>query len=478
MYKALFTKYGIYLLSLTFFLFYATLSVVRHNHFLSAWDLSVVDQIMWKYSRFLEPITTIHAYSNTHIFSDHIELIYLILSPLYWLWNDVRMLIIAQAFFVSSSVIPVFWLARKKGLKLLVAFALSISYLLFYGIQTAIWNDVHSIVFGAAILPWFIYFLDLKNYKWTAVFFLLAIICKEDVAFLTLAISFIYFLIRRDKLTIFLMCLSVFYLLAIFYVYFPHFTKDGYRFESSGGIFSQINIANYVNTPDKRDSLLYSLTWFGFLPLLAPIYLLGAFADITHYFLLGSAVETAQGIVLHYRVTLAPLLALPTIYVIARFKRLNTNFTALYLLLCALFLQYQLHLPLSYLSKSWFWTEPQSVSSINKVLTYLPKDASVVSQVNIIPHLAHREEAYTLWAEKKEFKKDSPCGKPACPWFRWDGNPEYLIADTSTDWDIRQLFQNNPEFNEALTSITKSGILKEYKKEGSTILFKVIKNPN
>lgn len=475
--KAIINKYGIYIICTLFFVLYTTLSVVRHDHFLSAWDLSVVDQVMWKYSRFLLPITTIHAYANTLILTDHIEFIYLLLSPLYWIWNDVRMLIIAQAFFISFSAIPIFWLARKKGLVLFLSLALSTSYLMFYGIQTAIWNDVHSIVFGAALLPWFIYFLHQKNTRWTIVFFILTILCKEDLAFLTFVISFIYFLKRRDRLTISLMILSAVYLFSIFYVYYPHFTHDGYRFENKSGFFSHLSPVNFVDTIAKRDTITYSLLWFGLLPIFAPLYLLVAFADISHYFIFGSSVETAQGIVLHYRVTLAPLLALPTIFTLAKYKKLNTNFTAIYLLFFALVIQYQLHLPLSYLAKSWFWHNPASVTSIEKVLTYLPKDASVVSEVNIIPHIAHRKMIYTLWADTKTFKNISLCGKSTCPWFHWDGKPTYLIADTSRDWDIRQLFQNNPQFNEALLTMTKSGVIKEYKRSGSTILYKVIKNP-
>lgn len=469
-------KYWIYLIFILFFTAYAILSLTRHAHYLSAYDLAVVDQIMWRYSQFLSPITTVHAYSGTLIFTDHIELIYLILSPLYWVWNNTMTLITAQAFFVSVSVFPLYLIARKYKLNEFLNFSLCASYLMFYGIQAAIWNDVHSIVFGASFLAWFIYFLDTKKLKLSILFFVLAILSKEDVAFLTFSVSLIYFIIRRDKYSIGFMLGSIAYLFSIFFVYYPHFT-NGYRFEHPNGFFSELNLSNYFNTPDKKQTLFYSLGWYGFLPLLAPIYLLGALADISHYFILGSTVTTAQGIFLHYRVTLASLLALPTVIFLSKNKKLNKWYMGAYLLFFALGITYYLHLPLTYLSKPWFWTTPPSVHSINKLISEVPSGASVVSEVNIISHMGHREEIYTLWAETKNFKNNSPCGKESCPWFRWDGKPQYLIADTASNWDIRQLFQNNNDFNSALKSVEKEGVIKLDKQVGTAKLFKILKNP-
>ena len=469
-------RYGIYFLSLIFFILYATLGIVRHNHFLSAWDLSVVDQITWKYSQFLTPITTVHAYSGTLIFTDHVEFIYVLLSPLYWIWNDARALITAQAFFISFSAVPIYLLAVKYKIKPLLALTISPTYLLFYGVQTALWNDVHSIVFGASFIAWFIYLLDSKKIKLTFLAFLLAIACKEDVAFLTLAISFAYFIKRKDRQTLILITISIIYLFAVFFIYYPHFTS-GYRFEDQSGYFKGFDVGNYFNTADKQQSIFFSLAGFGFIPLLAPLFLIPAFADISHYFILGSTVTTAQGIFLHYRVTLAPLLALPTIIAISKYKKLNRSYTGIYLIICSLAILYYLHLPLTYLTKQWFWTTPPSVSSINLLIKQIPSNASLVSEVNIIPHVDHRNEIYTLWAEEKTFKSNSPCGQRTCPWFRWNGNPQYLIVNTAPNWDIRQLFQNNPDFNSAINSIEKEGVVKLYKQEGTTELYKILKNP-
>jgi hypothetical protein len=180
---------------------------------------------------------------------------------------------------------------------------------------------------------------------------------------------------------------------------------------------------------------------------------------------------------LHYRVTLGALLIIPTILIISKYKKLDTIYVAVYLLLCAFALQYILHLPLSYLAKKWFWTESIGVKNINAILPSLPNDASVVSQVNITPHINHRELIFTMWPEKKTFSKDSPCGQQSCDWFRWPGNPQYMIVDTSPEWDARHLLTNNNEFKQGIANMEKAGIIQVEKRIDSATLYKVIKKP-
>jgi hypothetical protein len=140
--------------------------------------------------------------------------------------------------------------------------------------------------------------------------------------------------------------------------------------------------------------------------------------------------------------------------------------------------QYSLHLPLSYLSKQWFWYESPSVKTINSVITnFIPQNATIVSQNNITPHLSERKSIYTLFPNTKDFIKNSPCGQKTCNWFRWAGEPEYLIIDTSKDWDIRHMLANRGDYINGLKNLEKTGVVKIYKQEGTTILYKVLKNP-
>lgn len=465
---------------LLFFVAYASMGVVRHMHFLTGYDLADVDQAIWKYSRFEKPITTNLTYAFTPILWDHVELIYPLLVPFYWIANTVYTLILLQAFGICSSGVAVWLLCKKYKLSDFNTFALLISYLSFYGIQNAIWADVHSLVFGVTFLVWFLYFIEIKKWKTASVFFILTIICKEDMALLTLLISSVLFYFRRDKQLLWYIGWSIAYLFFIYEIYFPHFVPGGYRFQSKDGLLSHINATNFWNTPNKRNVLLYSSLWYGLLPFLSPLYLLPAIGDLIKYFVVANSVVTSgQSMFGHYRSSLSILLLWPTIFTISRLKFLQTKYTGLYILLCTLILQYLLHLPLSYLTKRWFWTTPPSVVYMKQGIQSIPKNASVVTQVNFLPQMSHREEEFVLWPETKNFPTEtSPCGKPTCNWIRWAGSPQYMLTDISNNWDIRYWLTTRENFMDAINNLQKAGVIHPLKSWQTTTLYKVMVKQN
>lgn len=469
-----------YLFCLVFFLAYAVLSLVRHDHYQSyGYDLGINDQAVWRYSAFQSPVTTIDPYPDKTKFYTHIELVYALMAPFYWLWNNAKMLLLLEPAFVCAAGIAIYLLARNKGLRQVPSLAVMISYLGFYGVQNAVWSDVHSVSFAAAFLAWFIYFLDGRQLGGTIIFFLLAMTAKENIALYLFLISFIYFLKRRDKITIWLMLGAAAYLFFIFYIYFPRMIHFPYTYQNKAGLFSNLNPGDLFNTPEKIQAIKYALASFGFLPLLALGYLLPALAHFATYFVIASDLPGAQGLFGQYRITLAPLLAWATILTIAKHKKLNSPLIGIYLLFWIMFVQYVLHLPLSYLSKSWFWQEPPAVKNINLIKNHdLPETAAVVAQNNIIPHISHRDKIYELYPEKRSFLQPSPCGKPECNWFRWYNDPEFLFVDISSEWDIRHLLANRPDYIDGLANLEKAGVIQKYQQIGNAILYQVLRNPS
>lgn len=460
-----------------FFVTYLILSLVKHVHFMSGYDLAIANQLVWQYSEFKIAIATVNSYAFVPGLWDHVEFIYIFLAPFYWILGDARTLIFLQALAVATSGIPVFLLARKYRINVYLSLSLLISYFTFYGIQNAIWSDVHSLVFGAAFLAFFIYFLD-SNKKWlTFLFFFLAITSKEDIALLTLLISFVYLIRTRSKLSLYIMGGSITYLFIIFFIYFPYFTL-GYRYANQDGLLSNINLLNFFNTAQKREVIFYSLSSFGFISLVNPLALVPFLGDLAHYFILGSdSVISAQSIFLHYRSVDALLLVWPTILVIAKYKKLNNKYLAVYLLIFTMLITYVLHSPLTYLSKKWFWQEPSGVKNIREIIRYIPKDARVVSHPNIEAHISNRDYLVTMFGDSKDFSTNSPCGEPSCKWFKWRGDPEFLVVDTSPEWNIINLLANRPDFISALGNMEKAGNITKYKEIGSSAIYKINKQP-
>lgn len=465
---------------LVFFAAYSTLSIVRHLHYESyGYDLGINDQTVWRYSTFQIPITTIDPFPDKTKLSAHVELIYALVSPFYWIWSARKMLLLVSVFVVCSGGIAVYLLSKERLKSEVISFSLLINYLMFFGLQFAVWFDVHSTNFAAAFLAWFIYFVDQKKSKLSLLFFLLAITSKENIALYTFVIALLYLIRRKSKLLMFFAIFSILYLLFIFYVFFPHIVQTRYLYQNTGGLLSNLNPLYLFNSQEKLMTIFYSFLSFGFLPILNPLTLVLVFTHFATFFVLASDLPGAQGLFGHYRVTLDPLLSWATIATIGTFKFFNKKYVAIYIFSCAFFVQYSLHLPLSYLTKQWFWTEAPAVSNINNLInTYLPENASVVSQNNITPHISHRDKIYTLYPVKMNFTNNSPCGRAECNWFHWFANPEFLIIDTSSNWDIRHLLANRDDYVEGIINLEKMGVIKKYEHIGNATLYKVLKDPD
>lgn len=460
-----------------FFVAYTTLSVVRHLHFGSfGFDLGISDQIVWQYSQFKQPLLSLIAYAYTPVLTDHFEPIYIVLAPFYWLYSSPITLLILQSALLCFSAIPVYLLAKQKKLKQSFSYVFLFAYLTFYGIQQAIWFDVHTIVLGAAMLPWFIYFMDRKKYRWALLPFILAIVAKEDVGLLLCLISIIFGMIQKRKEPFLFAAVAAIYSFVIFFIYFPYMTQDGYRYAGSGGFFDSMNMYYLINTPEKRSVYLYSLGWFGFFPLLSPLLLLPALGDITKYFVIANTLPSVHGLFMHYRVTLAALLVWPAIITVSKIKLFNKHIVAVILFGFVLYLNYSLHVPLTYLTKQWFWTPPSSLSTLRDVLPHVDADEAIAVQNNIVPHLSQRNDILTLWYEQKQLSDISVCGKELCDWLRWNGKPSSLLVDLAPEWDIRHFLADRDAFIRAVENLEQQGVIKVKYRNGTTTLYTIMLN--
>jgi uncharacterized membrane protein len=468
-----------YLICFLFFVAYSILGIVRHNHYQSfGYDLGINDQTVWKYSRLKVPVNTIAPFSDRSKLAEHVELIFAVIASTYWIFSSPITLIILQAAGICLSAILVYKLARKYNLHKLTSNILVVAYLMFYGVQFALWTDVHSSVFGASLVMAFIYFLDSRKYKLTLLFFLLSITAKESVGSAIFFISCVYFWYRREKVILTYLIGSAVYMLFIFYVFFPYIMHVKYLYANADGLFSNLNPLSLVDTQEKREAIIYSFASWGFISLLSPITLLPILSHFFKFFVVASDLQGAQGLFGQYRIGLAPLFAFATIWTL---KRLNNRWQIImgfWLLLTTFSLQYILHLPLSYLTKQWFWSEPQAVKNINILIAGVSKDVPLVAQNNIIPHISERDTIFTLWPAKKNFSKNSPCAKEICDWFKWDGTPQYLIVDISGDWDARHLLEDRQDFISGLQSLEKTGVIRKHQTLGNATIYKIMRSPN
>ena len=175
-------------------LVYAAYAILRHADLQSSSDLALYDQAVWHYSRLEGPRTTV-LLRLPNVLGDHFDPILALLAPLYWVWSDVGMLLLAQAVLVAAAAVPVFlYCLPRVGRR--AAYALAAAYLLFWGVHSAVGFDFHNIAFAPLLIAGLV--LTADRGRWPVFFLLLVplLAVKEDLS-VFVAFTGIYLLARR-----------------------------------------------------------------------------------------------------------------------------------------------------------------------------------------------------------------------------------------------------------------------------------------
>lgn len=454
---------------------YSTLSVIRHNNFQSgAFDLGIYDQAVWQYSKFIYPFNTI---KDRFILGDHLTLTLPLLSPLFYIWDNVRILLIFQAFWVSLSTLAVYKLTRVRKFSTFVAFCISITYSLFYGIQFLIFFDFHPVGFAVGAIPWMLYFLETQKKKLFVFAVILILLTQENMGLALASIGLYYvFKAKFRRTAIFFVLGGVIYSLAaskiianfspvVGFQYWPQISTDPVKI-----------IASFFDAPEKRQVLLYSFSTFTFLPLISPGAVLAVFFDLAQYFATGSEFSRMWSPFMHHRAILAPFLLLGALDGLAFFqkRKISPSILAAIILVSSLFQQYIFHFPLNKLSKPSYVRQEPWMKNTRKIISLVPKEASVASQQNLVPHLSHRRQIHLVWPRNKE-GRGNPCGtEGVCWWLDYTGKPEYLVVDVHPNSWITQLLETNENFESAVKNMKRAGKIKVYKNIGDAYIYKIL----
>lgn len=446
---------------------YSLLSILRHNHFQSGgFDLGLYDQTIWKYSQFISPYNTI---KERFILGDHLNLTLPLIVPLFYIWNDVRILLIFQAFWISFSTLAIFKLCLKRGFSPLTSLDLSFIYSLFYGIQFAVFFDFHPIVIGVGLIAWLVYFLETGRKKLFVATLGVLLLTQENMGIALASLGLIYLFQRKyRRLALgFIFGGMIYSLLAAKVIAF--FSPVGFQYTPEITLDPLKIITSFFDSEEKRLVWLYSFSWFSFLPLFSPGAVLAVILDLSQYFITGKEFARMWSPFMHHRAILAPFLTLGVLDAIMFFKRkgINPEKLSIFLVIVALGLQYVFHFPLNKLSKPIYWKNEAWMDDNRALFKLIPKDASLATQQNLVPHLSHRQEIYLVWPRQHDGKW----------WLDFTGKPQYLVVDLHPNQWLTQLLESNENFEAAVKNMEKSGKITLDKEINSAKLYR-IKYPN
>ncbi|OGH08091.1 MAG: hypothetical protein A2171_01310 [Candidatus Levybacteria bacterium RBG_13_35_9] len=448
---------------------YSFLSVLRHVHFQSGgFDLGIFDQAIYQYSHFLFPYNTI---KEMFILGDHLNLTLPLLSPLYWIWQDVKTLLIFQAVFITVSSLAIYKLTRLRKFSPFVSLSLSFIYSIFWGIQFAVYFDFHPIVIGVGILAWCLYFFESKKWKLFWIALTLMFLTQENMGIALASVGIIYFFKKeyRNKSLLFIFGGLIVSLISVKII--SLMSPVGYQYWPEFDLNPIYLLIKFFDNPDKILVWFYSFSWFSFLPLLSPATILAVSLDLSQYFLPQKQFGHMITPFLHERAILAPIIILGILDILKFLEKRKINITVLsvILVLSVLLQQFIFHFPLNKLSKSDYWKSDQWMEDNKKLFAEIPKNSSLAAAQNLVPHLSERKEIYLIYPRLKDFKDCKGCW-----WLEFSGKPKFLVVDLHPNQWTTQLLESNENFTKAVRNMELAKKIIKVKNVNQTYLYEII----
>lgn len=414
--------------SFLYFLYYTTASFLRYDNFFTGrFDLGNMDQAAWNtiHGRIFE-ITNPNGTEIISRLAFHADFILVLLSPLYLIWSNPKILLITQSFILSLGAIFVFLIGTHILKNKKISLAFSIAYLINPSLGYANLYDFHPVTLATTFLLAAFYFILKRNYKFFLLFAILSGLTKEHVwAIVGLLGLYIFFysiknsnikskLINKDiliGLTVTFSSVVIFYYLIWHLIPAQaggnHFALSYYSdFGNSASevakniLLSPIKTLSIALGPEKLRYLYDILAPVGFLPLLSPLIILLSAPDLAVNLLSNNA--QLHQIYYQYTSTTTPFLFIAAIFslslILKKFKNINELIVIIYILFFAFLSQYLLG-PLPGSKKSsidMFSKQLGNRYVIENFISKTPEDLSVAATNNLGSHLSRRKYIYTI----------------------------------------------------------------------------------
>ncbi|OJV76584.1 MAG: hypothetical protein BGO37_11085 [Cellulomonas sp. 73-92] len=159
---------------------YSVFAITCYAQYRTAgYDLGIFDQAVRAYAHLRLPVATLKG-DGYDVLGDHFDPIVAAWAPLYWIWDDVRMLLVGQGVVVAAAVFPVQrFVARRVGTPW--SYLLTAGFVLGWPVQTLVNFDVHEVAFAVPLLAWAVDALDRRSDRALVVVAGLLLLVREDM---------------------------------------------------------------------------------------------------------------------------------------------------------------------------------------------------------------------------------------------------------------------------------------------------------
>ncbi len=385
-------------LIISYGIIFSVISVNRYwqyeAHYL---DFGIYDGAIWKVAHFQAPIVD-KGKNGQIIFADHFVPGLFLLSPLYWLTDRQEIMFIAQVFVVCLSAWVAYQIAKLRLNNKITITALIVAYLGFIGMQNALITEMHADVFGVLPLALVFWAIETKRWKQYFIFTFLLLSFKESYAGLVVGIG-LYLLLRYKKMyatyALATIVIGALWGIITMGILIPGFNNGVYAYAPNHlrGLSAPMIVSRFFDEKLKRDTVFYTFSTFGFLPLFDVSVWPILFEHYLERFVL-STDRTRFDLGFHYNAILVPVLFISALNILEKIqKHVPKNIISIYSLgiigWVLFFSRFIYHGPIDLFYNRAFYQQRKNLSYIDDFVKIFPKKGLVLTQNNLAPRLIH-----------------------------------------------------------------------------------------
>lgn len=394
------TRYQWWLIGCLFIAYFVTMSkisVLRHEAWHTyAFDLGIFDQAIWNTTKGRFLFSSLK--DNICLLGDHMSPALLLYVPFYWIWNDVRILLVAQAFVTALCFFPLAYIAQEKLGRGFFPVLFAVLLFFYQPLRQSVRAEFHPELLANLVSLGAFYFLIKQRMKLFFLALFVLVMCKENMYGISFAFGFYLLLQKRFRLGISLMVLSITLFLITTQLLIPYFRGGDYFYKAN---YSYLFSGSWGSNPPLIVQPLSLLEYvsriflpLGFLSFLHPPTLVLTFPVLFQNLL--SRNPLMHSTAFQYTSGLTPFVFISAIYGMQTLIRWNQKKTGTQQVRLGILVFFVL-LSLSLIGRPerHFFSKYQSSLNNHKrrvarILQRVPETFSVVATQNLVPHLSHR----------------------------------------------------------------------------------------
>lgn len=202
------------------------------------WDFGFYDQVLWNtfHGHFL--ISSIQG--GIHVFSSHIKPILVLFAPIYLITDSPIPLFAVITLIISSSLIAVYLITRHLTSSHTIALIFAFCVFFYPPLKNGINYPIHMQTLADPFILFGFYFALKQGAKSALLFFVLALMCKENIALDVLGVG-LFLISKRQKTGWIAAAISLVWMALVVLLIEPYF-KNPYSSWNKWGFYSHLTI--------------------------------------------------------------------------------------------------------------------------------------------------------------------------------------------------------------------------------------------